>query len=176
MAAKREKNFSRSYSDSANSIEIAHEDSVVAVVDLTSVKAEVINKAAMRYLADIVVGVGNAAMKAEGGTAETAAAKMAETVKALQDGTFKFRAASGQGGLSLEDEQGIIADTIVSLGKAPDRETALAKVVALYGKTKNNAKGNVTRPDYNALKNVPQIKAALADASKSEGNLDELLA
>lgn len=176
MATKREKNFSRSYSDSTSTIEVSHEDDVVASVTLESIHEDVKKRAAMRYIADIIVGAGNAAMKAEGGTAEKAQVKMQETAKALQDGTFTFRAASGQGSLSLEDEQGIMADTIVALGKAPDRATALAKVVALYGKTKQNAKGNTTRPDYNALRNVPQIKAALADASKEESNLDSLLA
>lgn len=174
--AKREKNFTRSYSDSSNAVEVSHEDEVIAQVDMSKVSPEVLKRAAMRYLADTVVGVGNAAMKAEGGTLESAIAKMGETVKSLEEGTFKFRAASGQGSLSTEEEQSIMAETIVSLGKAPDKETALAKVQALYAKTKPNAKGNITRPDYNALRNVPQIKAALADASKAESNLDTLLA
>lgn len=175
MAAKREKNFSRSYSDSTSTIEVSHEDDVVASVTLDSIHEDVKKRAAMRYIADIIVGAGNAAMKAEGGTPEKAQAKMQETAKALQDGTFTFRAASSDS-LSLEDEQGIMADTIVALGKADTRENALAKVVALYGKTKQNAKGNTTRPDYNALRNVPQIKAALAEAGPKDNALDSLLA
>lgn len=174
--AKREKNFERAYSDNTGEIEISHEGDTILSLGLNSVNPDVLTRAAMRYVTDIIVGVGNAALKAEGGTIDTAVAKMQETLKALTDGTFRFRAASGQGGLSTEDEQGIIADTIVALGKAPDRDTAMAKVVSVYEKTKTNAKGYTVRPDYNALKNVPEIKAALARASKAESNLDSLLA
>jgi hypothetical protein len=172
---KREKNFDRNYSDSEGVISIGHEGDTVAEIALNSVNPDVLTRSAMRYLADIVVGVGNAALKAEGGTIETATAKMAETVKALQDGTFRFRSATGQGGLSLEDEQGVIADTLVSLGKAATKEDAQAKVAAVYARTKTNAKGYTVRPDYNALKAAPQIKAALATASKAGDNLDSLL-
>jgi hypothetical protein len=173
---KREKHFERSYSDNAGEVSISHNDDTVAEVALNSVHPDVLSRAAMRYIADIIVGVGNAALKAEGGTIDKAQEKMAETVKALQDGTFKFRAATGQGGLSLEDEQSIIAETLVSLGKSPDKETAAAKIAEIYGRTKTNAKGYTVRPDYNAVKAVPQIKAALAQASKVESNLDSLLA
>ena len=175
MASKREKNFEREYSDSTGEITVSHEGDTVAEVALNSINPDVLTKAAMRYITDIIVGVGNAALKAEGGTVEKANEKMAETLKSLQDGTFRFRAAAGQGGLSLEDEQGIIADTIVSLGKSDSKDAALAMVSSIYSKTKTNAKGYTVRPDYNALKNVPQIKAALAQASKAESNLDSLL-
>jgi hypothetical protein len=141
----------------------------------------------MRYITDILVGSGNAALKAEGGTAEKAVAKMEETLKALQDGTYKFRAASGDGGLSLEDEQKVIADVLVTLGKATDAADGLAKVQAVYARSKSverktkddkgveTSKMVITRPDYNQLRAVPQIKVALAQASKAENNLDELL-
>lgn len=172
---KREKNFERNYSDSEGVISIAHEGDTIAEIALNTVNPDVLSKAAMRYLADIVVGVGNAALKAEGGTIESATEKMTATVKALQDGTFRFRSATGQGGLSLEEEQGVIADTLVSLGKVADKETAQAKVAEIYGRSKQNTKGYTVRPDYNALKAVPQIKAALAQASKSGDNLDSLL-
>lgn len=172
---KREKNFDRSYSDNTGEIEISHNDDVVLSVALNTINPDVLTRAAMRYVTDILVGVGNAAMKAEGGTPEKAQEKMAETLKALQEGTFRFRSATGQGGLSLEEEQGVIADTLVSLGKATDAAEAATKIAAIYARTKTNAKGYTVRPDYNALKNVPQIKAALANASKSESNLDALL-
>lgn len=196
---KREKNFERSYSDKTGEIEISHNDEPVIAVsidgkpatdavpaegdkpevpaspEVKGISAEVLKRAGMRYVTDILVGVGNAVLKAEGGTLEKAQAKMAETLASLQDGTFKFRAASGQGGLSIEEEQAIIADTIVSLGKAANVAEATAKVAAVYARTKQNAKGYTVRPDYNALKNVPQIKSALAQASKAESNIDELL-
>jgi hypothetical protein len=175
MATKREKNFDRSYSDTTGEIEIAHNDDTVLSVAVNSIHPDVLQRAAMRYVTDILVGVGNAAMKAEGGTPEKAQEKMAETLKSLQEGTFRFRSATGQGGLSLEDEQTIVADTLVSLGKVADKETALSKVLEVYGRTKTNAKGYTVRPDYNALKNVPQIKAALAQASKAESNIDSIL-
>lgn len=192
-AKKREKNFERSYSDKTGEIEISHNDDTVLSVSIHDKEAkpaegdtpasdavkgispDVLIRAGMRYVTDILVGVGNAVLKAEGGTLDKAQAKMAETLASLQDGSFKFRAASGQGGLSIEEEQAIIAETIVSLGKAKDATEAAAKVAAVYARTKVNAKGYTVRPDYNALKAVPQIKAALANASKAEGNLDDLL-
>lgn len=175
-AKKREKNFERNYSDKDGKISIGHNDDTILEVAISEVAADVVQRAAMRYVTDILVGVGNAALKAEGGTVETAQAKMEETLKALKSGEFAFRAASGQGGLSTEDEQEVIADTLVSLGKYPSKEDAKAKIAEVFARTKTNAKGYTVRPDYNALKNVPQIKAALAQASKSESNLDKLLA
>lgn len=186
-AKKREKNFERSYSDKTGEIEISHNDDTVLSVavkgqpaegdkpEVKGIAPDVLLRAGMRYVTDILVGVGNAVLKAEGGTLEKAQAKMSETLASLQDGTFKFRAASGQGGLSTEDEQAIIAETLVTLGKVANKEEGMAKVTAIYGRTSQNAKGYTVRPDYNALKNVPQIKAALANASKAEGNLDDLL-
>lgn len=173
---KREKNFDRSYSDASGAIEISHDENPIIAVSLDSINADVIRKAAMRYLTDVLVGVGNAAMKAEGGTADKAAEKMAETLAALQSGAFRFRAASGSAGLSLEDEQQVIAETLCRLGKAETVEVALAKVQGIYGRTSTNAKGYTVRKDYNALRAVPQIKAALADASKAGDNLDSILA
>jgi len=181
MATKREKNFSRSYDDKAGTFEIGHGDETVASFDPAKAHKSMQLKALSRIFADIVVGSGNAAMKAEGGTVEKAQAKMAETIKALTDGTFTFRAASGQASLSLEDEQRIIAETLVSMGKVKDgadgkpaQEVALAKVVALYGKTKTASNGNITRPDYNALRNIPKIKEAL-DAAAPASDTDEKL-
>jgi len=186
-AKKREKNFERGYSDKTGEITISHNDDTVVEVSLDGkpaegdkaevkgIAADVLKRAGMRYITDILVGVGNSVLKAEGGTLDKAQAKMAETLASLQDGTFKFRAASGQGGLSLEDEKAIIAETIVALGKAESLDAAVAKVEAVYARTKTNAKGYIVRPDYNQLKNVPQIKAALAEKSKAETNLDELL-
>lgn len=173
---KREKNFDRSYSDNSGIIEIGHNDDTVLTVAVDSIHADTMKKAAMRYLCDILVGVGNAAMKAEGGSPEKAQEKMAETLAALQSGAFRFRAASGSAGLSLEDEQQVIAETLARLGKAETVEAALAKVAAIYARTSTNAKGYTVRKDYNALRAVPQIKAALADASKAGDNLDSLLA
>lgn len=202
-AKKREKHFERSYSDKTGRIEILHDDEPVIAASITDVPetpAEgetpaqaalkgiapaTLVSAGMRYITDIMVGVGNAVLKAEGGTLEKAQAKMAETLKALQEGTFKFRAASGQGGLSIEEEQQIIAEALVSLKKAATVEEAATKVAAVYARTKvvtrkdketGTEKQVTTRPDYNALKAVPQIKSALAQASKAENNLDELLA
>lgn len=193
-AKKREKNFERSYSDKSGEIEISQNGETLLAVAVNGREAKpaegdspeqaamvgiapaVLLKAGMRYVTDVLVGVGNAVLKAEGGTLEKAQAKMQETLKALQDGTFKFRAASGQGGLSLEDEKAIIAECLVSLGKAKDVETAAAKVETVYGRTKTNAKGYTVRPDYNALKAVPQVKAALANASKAESDIDSILA
>lgn len=183
---KREKNFERSYSDKTGNVEISHGDEPVISYAITlppegetvpegAVHPLVVAKAGMRYTCDILVGVMNAVLKAEGGTIEKAIAKGTETLKNLMGAAFKFRSASGQGGLSIEEEQAIIADTIVSLGKAPNVADAVAKVAAVYARTKQNAKGYTVRPDYNALKNVPQIKSALAQASKVENNLDELL-
>jgi hypothetical protein len=192
-AKKREKNFERTYSDKTGEIEIIHNDEPIIAVavqgkpavpaagdqpeqpEVKGVDAAVLMRAGMRYITDLLVSVGNAVLKAEGGTVEKAREKMAETLKALQEGTYKFRAAAGQGGLSLEDEKQIIAETLVTLKKAANAEDALAKVEAVYARTKANAKGYTTRPDYNALKAVPQIKSALAQASKVENNLDELL-
>jgi hypothetical protein len=192
-AKKREKNFERSYSDKTGVIEISHNDDTILAVSIEDkpevaavgdvpaqpaskgINADVLLKAAMRYVTDILVGVGNAVLKAEGATVEMAQEKMAETLKALQDGTFKFRAASGQGGLSLEDEKAIIADALVALGKATDKADGLAKLEIVYARTKTNKKGFVVRPDYNAIKAVPQIKAALAVAEKSENKLDDIL-
>lgn len=172
---KREKNYDRNYSDASGEISIEHNGDTVLEVAINSINPDVLQRAAMRYVTDILVGVGNAALKAEGGNIDTAQAKMAATLKALQDGTFKFRAASGQGGLSLEDEQDVIAETLVSLGKAESKEAAVAKIGEVYARTKTNAKGYTVRPDYNSLKAVPQIKAALANASKAGDNLDALL-
>lgn len=191
---KREKNFERSYSDKSGEVEILHNDEPVIAVSINGkpateaegdnpateavkgVSADVLLRAGMRYITDILVGVGNAVLKAEGGTIDKATAKMAETLSALQDGTFKFRAASGQGGLSVEEEQAIIAGILVTLGKAKDAEDGAAKVAAVYARTKKNAKGYIVRPDYNALKNVPQIKAELAKAAKSDDSaIDDVL-
>lgn len=192
-AKKRERNFERSYSDSTGVVEISHNDDTVLSVSVMPLEAkaaegdtpaqeaqpgiapDVLMRAGMRYITDILVGVGNAALKAEGGTAETAQKKMGETLKALQDGTFKFRAASGDGGLSVEEEHKIIAGVLVTLGKAADEAEGMAKVKAVYERTTKNAKDYIVRKDYNQLKAVPQIKVALAQASKAETNLDDLL-
>ena len=173
---KREKNFERAYSDSTGEITISREEDTVLALSLEAINPEVLKRAAMRYVTDVLVGVGNAAMKAEGGSPATAQAKMEETLKALQEGTFRFRAASGQGGLSEEEEIAVIAETLVSLGKFTDVESATAKVTEIHGRTSTNAKGYTVRKDYNALKNVPQIKVAIANASKQESNLSDLLA
>lgn len=192
-AKKRERNFERSYSDDTGVVEISHNDDTVLSVSVVPVEAkpaegdtpaveaqpgispEVLKKAGMRYITDILVGQGNAALRAEGGTAETAQAKMLEMLKSLQDGTFKFRAASGDGGLSVEEEKKIIAGVLVTLGKAATEAEGLTKVEAVYSRTSTNAKGYVVRKDYNQLKAVPQVKVALANASKAETNLDDLL-
>jgi hypothetical protein len=123
---------------------------------------------------DILVGVGNAALKAEGGTIEKALEKMEEAKAALQDGTFKFRAASGDGGLSTEEEQAIIIDSIVSL-MGLSKEDATEHVNRIYAETTKNAKGYIVRKTYNQLKAVPDIKVALAKASKADNNLADLL-
>ena len=191
-AKKRERNFERSYSDKSGIVEISHNDDTVLTVDIKGAEAkpaegdtpateavkgihpDVLLKAGMRYITDILVGVGNAALKAEGGTIDKALEKMEEAKASLIDGTFKFRAASGDGGLSTEEEQGVIVDAIVSLMNLT-KEAATEHVTRIYGETKKNAKGYIVRPTYNQLKAVPDIKAALAKASKADNNLADLL-
>lgn len=191
--AKQNKVYDRSYSDKTGAVEISENGethasfNVHAIAKAAGVTDEMlangglasILKASARYFGDIVTGTGNAARKADGGTPESAKAKMAETIKALADGTFTFRSASGQASLSLEDEQNVIAKTLVEMGKVADEATALKKVQALYGKTKTLANGNEVRPDYTALRNIPRIKDALQKAmptNESETKLDDLLA
>lgn len=176
VKVKRPRNFDRVYSDAKGELSVTHTDDTVAEVALSSVHPDVIQRAALRYIADIIVGVGNAALKAEGGTPESAEVKMAETLKALQDGTFRFRNASGTGGLSDEDANVVIAEALVTLEKAATVEAAAAIVATLYGQTSKNKKGYIVRKDYNALKNVPEIRAALAKASKGDSGLDSILA
>lgn len=174
---KTTKVFDRSYSDKDGAVTFLHEDAEVTGFNMSEMNADMVQRAAARYFADIISGTGNAAKKAEGGTIESAKAKMEETIKALREGTFTFRSASGSASLSVEEQHSIIADTLVSMGKVADRDTALAKVAALYGKTKTAANGNVTRPDYTALRNVPAIKDALQKAMPgSDEKLDSLLA
>lgn len=177
MATKQPKVFERSYSDKDGAVAFTHNDEEVTAFNMADMNPAMVLRGAARYFADIISGTGNAAKKAEGGTIESAKAKMEETIKALREGTFTFRSASGSASLSLEEEASIIAETLVSLGKVADKETGLAKVAALYAVTKKAANGNVTRPNYTALRNIPAIKDALAKAMPgSDEKLDSLLA
>ena len=201
---KRETNFNRSYTlraavaatmdgDTETSpaqpatvlAEVSHEDAVIGSLDLSRVPQEVKDKAAIRYLTDGIVGAGNAALKAEGGTIESAMEKMQAAIDAAYDGSWKFRAASGESGLSTEEEHNVIAGELVALGKFPEVAPALAWVQGVYAKVKpqtRKAKDGTektvdTRPDYNKLKNVAQIRAAIAKAQPAgtESDLDSLL-
>lgn len=187
----RETNFSRQYKPGDNGIisEISHEDAVIGTLDLSRVPQEVKDKAAIRYLTDGVVNAGNAAMKADGGTAEKAAEKMEAAINSAYDGSWTFRAASGESGLSTEEEHGVIAATLVELGKFPDADKALAWVKGVYGEvvpqTRKSTKDGVTsektvetRPKYNKLKRHDKIRSALAAAQPATGNdeLDAMLA
>jgi len=164
---KRETNFTRSYSDKTGEGAIAHNDAEVLAYTADSFSPKTVAAALLRYCTDVLVGVGNAVLKADG-SIDDAVKKMGETLAALQSGEFAFRSASGQGGLSVEDEQALIAGILAEMGKAPTVEAAAALVAQVYGQTAKNVKGHVTRPAYNKLKNVPGIKAALAKASKAD--------
>lgn len=180
----RETNFARSYSPLMVA-EVSHEDAIIGSLDLSKVPAEVVNKAAIRYLTDGIVGAGNAALKADGGTIDSALEKMAAAIESAYSGDWKFRAASGESGLSIEEEQGVIAAELVALGKFPADADALTWVQGVYAKVKAQTRKSKdgtekvvdTRPDYNKLKNVPQIRAAIAKAQPAgtESDLDSLL-
>lgn len=166
--------YNRVYDDKGGKAEVTEGDETVASIELAKIPQAVKDKAVARYLLDIVVGTGGAARKAEGGTPATAQAKMKETVEAFYAGTFTFRSASGSVTLGLDDEMRVIAETLVSMNKAPDVATALEKVQKLHAKVKIAANGNETRPDYNALRNIPKIKAALDNATP-QSDTDEKL-
>lgn len=168
------RNFTRNYSDTAGSVDMEQDGAVVLSFKLSDIAESVRNAAALRYLSDICSSVGNAALK-DGKSAEEAHAAMAETLAKLADGSFTFRSGAGEGGLSVEEEQRVIAETLVSLQQVASIEEANAVVSRLYSITKNNTKGQTMRPEYNKLKAVPQIKVALANASKSDGGLAGLL-
>jgi hypothetical protein len=190
--AKRETVFERSYSDKSGELSLTHDGETGFSGKVTEIHGAanlpVPSAGAsglMRYAMDMLVSVGAAAMKAQGGTIASAWEKIAETWEAFKSGEVKFRSAAGSASLSIEEEFAVIAEAIVAEGKAPDKETALAKVETLYNRTKQvtrkDSKGVekqvTTRPDYNALRNVPQIKAALAKAQTSgEDKLGALMA
>lgn len=174
--AEPKRNFTRSYSDAERSFTI----STVEGEELLTVKLAELNggeavtgnvaSAAMRFVADAIVAVGNAAIKA----GKDALSAMEEVVSKLREGTYTFRTAAGDGGLSIEEEMRVIAETLVEIKYMPDAETAKAKVKELYdqiteGKGKDG-KPTKVRKAYNKLKTVPQIRAALAKAEKDEGS------
>ena len=179
--ATREKTFDRNYSDASGVLSIGHGEDVVAEVSLDAINAAVIRKAALRYMGDVLVGTATTAYKAakeEGKSDEdslaAAVAAIEKTTKALTEDTFRFRSASGTGGLSTEEEFALIADILVGAGKATDKDAALTMVKSVYERTKQNAKGYTVRPDYNKLRNVPEVKLAIAKASKAAGGLDSI--
>jgi hypothetical protein len=182
-ANKREKTFTRSYDDVTGDVTLTEDESPVIAFNVTDAAAVAQRCSMMRYFADVLVSVGNAMRKAEKPTAEIHAA-IAATWKKLQDGTFPFRSASGQGELTPEQEHECIAAVLVKMGKTTDPAIALAKVQALYAETKvvtrtdketKETKEVTTRPRYNKLKNLPEIRAALAIASGASNDLDNLL-
>lgn len=163
---KRTSNFTRSYSDNSGDVAVMDSEGAAVVnFNVSEVAEKVARSAGMRYLTDAVVGAMNAAKKA-GKDVEEAANKVLSSIK---DGTYTFRAASGEGGLSIEQEHAIIAGCLVSLGYAKTQEDGLALVASKYAITKQNAKGQTVRPEYNKIKTVPQIKAELAKAEKEDG-------
>jgi hypothetical protein len=169
----REKNFDRNYSDESGILSIAHGEDTVAELALDALTPSVLRKAALRYCGDVLVGTANAAYKGAKEAGKTddeahsaAVAAIEKTTKALTEETFRFRSASGTGGLSTEEEFGIIADVLVANGKATSKEDGVAKAKGIFERTKKNAKGYTVRPEYNALRNVPAVKLALAQANK----------
>jgi hypothetical protein len=191
--AKRATIFTRSYSDKTGEIAISHESNeepgfTANVSELKGGDAlslpSTVASAVMRYSMDVLVSVAGTALKADGGTLEKAWDKVSETWAALCDGSFKFRSASGSGEMSAEEEQKFIAETLVSLGKFADMESASAKVAEIYATTKEatrkakdgTEKKIIQRPRYNKLRNSPDIKAALAKANKADDGLDDLIA
>lgn len=172
----RETNFNRSYNALVS--EVSHEDAVIASLDLSKVPAEVMQKAAIRYLTDGIVGAGNAALKADGGNIDMALEKMAAAIESAYDGSWKFRAASGESGLTTEQEHNVIAEVLAEIKKEAftDVAAALTWVQNLYAevtpqtrKAKDGTSKTVdTRPKYNKLKRVEKIRSALAKAQPAE--------
>jgi hypothetical protein len=188
---KRETVFARSYSDKSGDIAISHEGEEIFGANVKALKGgeslsfpSTVASGIMRYGMDVLVSVAGAVMKADGGTVEKAAEKVAETWKALCDGTFKFRSASGSGSLSLEDQFRIIAETVVGMGLAPDVDSAIAHTEKLYNqvetKTRKLKDGTTkeykARPAYTTLCNITAVKLALEKAQDATSAADQFAA
>ena len=178
---KPKRNFDRNYS--GTKVVLTNNDDPVLEYEVTSIHgAKTIEGSALkglaRYTSDIIVGVGNAALKVEGATLDDAVTKMTETLSAFQKGEFAFRAASGSSeDLSDDEIKEVIAKTLVAMGKLPTIEAATALVERVYSVTKKNAKGYDQRPDFLDLKRIPAIKEALTKAAKidSGAKVDSVL-
>lgn len=156
---------------------------------------------AVRYIAGMLRDTEVAADKAK----KDVAAAIAATVKSIKEASMSFRERGGDAGLTLAEEFQIIAEVLVSMGKAKDVAEATAKIQAAYDDTKEvttPAKGtpavgkegepgyvpasddyraekkSVTHPRYRKLKDVPAIAEALAKATKVDAaeGLDSALA
>lgn len=174
--AEAKRNFTRSYSDADRSVTILNTDGEevitfkVAEVNGANDVSGSAASAVMRFVADAVVAAGNTAIK----NTKDSMAAMLEVLKSLKEGTYTFRTAAGDGGLSIEAEKEIIAATLVEIKYMPDKATALSNVETLYAQVvdgKPGKDGNVPklRKAYNKLKTVPQIRNALAKAAKDDG-------
>jgi hypothetical protein len=175
--AEAKRNFTRSYSDADRSVTVLNNDGeevinfkVSEVNGANNVEGSAAS-AVMRFVADAVVAAGNSAIKAE----KDAMAAMQEVLKSLKEGTYTFRTAAGDGGLSIEEEKKIIARTLVEIKYMPDEATALQNVETLFSQVVDGKPGKdgtvpKLRKAYNKLKTVPQIRNALAKAAKEDGS------
>jgi len=207
MATKTEKQPALivGYSDATAVITVT-DPQTDAVADTLDVRAlapnapEVVILGFVRYIAGAARDAVAAAEKAKKDAGEA----IARLFKAVTEGTLQFRERGGEGGLSLEQEMAIIAAEFVRLEAAATLEEALAEIKARYDVVKQvttpqkgtpatgkegeagyipasddyrPAKVSDTHPEYNALKKIPDIAAALATAGKvdSKAQLQGLL-
>lgn len=186
----REKLFDRDYSDEQGTGTVSFDGEQIAQVSLANVPEATGKRFILRALMNIAVSRATAAKTAaaEAGEAleaqlEKATATIAETMKEIADGTFSFR-GEGEGGLSVEEEQKVIAEYLVETEAFPTVEEALAVLKEVYAKTatqERKQKDNTTKvvelhPDWTELKKDPDIKSALAKAGKGENKAKAVLA
>lgn len=181
---KRDRTIDRSYDDKNGVATITDNKSgeTLREVKIADAHADVLAKIALRGLANIVVNTYTAALKAEGGTPDSADDAVDELMEAIKENTYVFRRGAGEGGLTVEEEKEVIANTVVALNFAPDVATAMKQIEEYYAVTKERTqkvKGKngkpdterkvISRPEYNKLKRIPQVREALDKADKESG-------
>lgn len=178
-AKKRERIIDRSYSDKTGEFSLSVGDDVLLEGAAANIHPESAVALLNRAASNLIASVYTMALKAEGGTHEKALERVSEVWSALQDGSYKHRAAAGEG-MSDEEEKEAIAKAAVELGYFENIEQATAKVEEVYNtfterknkdgtpKLKEDGSPVRVRSDYNTLKRDPDIRAAIAKASGNE--------
>ncbi len=165
--------ITRSYN--VNGGELRHGDEVLVSLETAKIHESLKAPAFVRYFMDTLATTANSATKADGATLESMKTKVSAVLAAIYDGSQKFRQAQGEAGLSDEQEHAVIVDTLVGeLGKFKgDKEKALAWVQSVFAKVTDQERTDKktgeksiakVRTDYNTLRGIPEVRAAIAKA------------